>query len=137
MGRRPRGRGQAVRRLKRGKPLRSDPAKTREWQRRTQKKLPAESARRKAERPARAKVREEVLERDGGCRGRGVLPGPCRHPQGLPLDVHEVVKRGRWRAGYLVVDNCLALCRAHHDWVETHDVEAKELGFSASANNPG
>lgn len=122
--------------LGRTKALRADPEKTREWRARTARRLPAESARRKAERPARRAVRAVVLDRDQGCVARGVLPGRCWHPAGEPLDVHEVISRGRWRAGYLVADNCVSLCRGHHQWVTTHPAAATQLGFLAR-NNPG
>lgn len=97
------------------------------------KGLPAESAKRKAERPARARVRREVHERDGGCvAARFGLTGQCAGP----LDVNELVRRGRWRAGYLVADNCVVLCRRHHDWVTTHVLEARALGLDLHAPPP-
>lgn len=123
--------------LERKKPLRADPAKTRDWQRRSRSNLPAQSAKRKREAPERRRVREEVLARDGSCQARGLLPGRCWHPYGLPLDVHEVISRGLWAAGYLDPGNCLAVCRAHHDWITDHRREAEALGLSAKAPQPG
>lgn len=119
---------------RRQKPIQVDPEKVRAWQRRSRKPIPQVSARRLAERPEREAVRVEVLRRDGGCRGRGILPGRCGSPwRGRPpLEVHEVVSRGRWASGYLVAANCLTLCQVHHDWVTTHPTEATEAGFSAS-----
>lgn len=96
--------------------------------------LPAESAKRKKQRPARDAVRAEVLHRDKGCVARRYgLDGSCSGP----LDVHEVIRRSRWSEGYLVVENCLALCRTHHRWVTEHDAEAKTLGLSLSRPLPG
>jgi hypothetical protein len=38
------------------------------------------------------------------------------------------------RIGNLLTDETkfLAVCRACHDWIETHPKEAKELGYSIS-----
>lgn len=116
--------------LERRTPLRADPAKARAFANQ-RSRLPAESPRRKAEKPRRREVREAVKARDDGCRGRGILPGPCG-PFGWPLEVHEKVSRGRWSAGYLVESNCLALCHDHHGWVTAHPEEATRLGFLAS-----
>lgn len=80
----------------------------------------------------RKAVREEVLERDGSCRAAGIAPGRCWHPSGLALDVHEVIPRGRWRAGYLVAENAVAVCRSHHHWITTHPEEATKLGLTKS-----
>lgn len=46
-----------------------------------------------------------------------------------PLDVHEVIPRSAWRAGYLEPTNCVAICRAHHAWVDTHPDEAHGVGL--------
>lgn len=99
------------------------------------------SARRRREAPTRRAVRLEVLARDRYCQAplHGA-PGPCWHPAGLPLDVHEVVRRSRWRAGYLDPSNCLAVCRAHHDWIGANDGrngEARRLGLSKPLPPPG
>ena len=123
----------------RKKGLKADPAKTRAWQDRSRQKLPAMSARRKAEKPKRDRVRQEVLARDAGCVARGVLPGRCASP--FPdrprLEVHEVISRGRWAKGYLVADNCRALCQVHHDLVTREPDLAERVGFSAPAPQPG
>ena len=112
--------------MKRSTGLRSDPEKTFAWRRRSRKPLPVVSARRKAEKPVRDAVRAAVLERDGGCVAANLLPlVACR----LPLDVHEVIPRSAWSHGYLVESNAVALCRAHHDYVGTHQSEAHALGL--------
>jgi hypothetical protein len=53
------------------------------------------------------------------------LPGICTVNS---TDVHHM----RGRIGMLLTDdsNFLSVCRACHNWIELHPVEAKELGFS-------
>lgn len=90
------------------------------------------SERRRAEAPERAAVREIVLVRAGRqCEAIDLVPEvSCWHPDGRgALDVHEIVPRSAWRAGYLDPDNCLALCRAHHDWIDHHPERALALGL--------
>lgn len=125
--------------LERKKPLRANLDKTREWQARSRKRLPAQSAKRRQEAPRRAEVRAGVLGRDRTCQARGVAPGACSSPSAdrAVLEVHEVISRGRWQAGYLVEGNCLALCQRHHDWVTEHPREAEDLGLLAKAPQPG
>ena len=113
-------------------PLAADPDKTRAWQDRSRRRLPARSKKRIAEAPTRAAVRAEVLDRDRGCRARGIAPGPCAaRPGRAPLEVHEVVSRARRPGGHLDPENCLALCPGHHDWVTEHPTDAEALGLSA------
>ena len=121
--------------MKPGKPLerktrlQADPEKTAAWRARSRKRLPAESPKRKAERPVRAEVRQVVLERDQGCTARGLLPGRCWHPYGEPLDVHEVTARGTHPGSHLNPDAAVAVCRGHHQWIGNHPAEAEEAGF--------
>lgn len=94
------------------------------------------SKRRRAALPTRAEVRRQVLARDGGCVARRYgWTDRCWHPADeATLDVHEVVPRGRWRAGWLVPDNCVTLCRKHHDRATLdRDGEATAVGLLASA----
>lgn len=114
--------------LERKTPLRADPAKVKAWRDRSRKRIPPRSKRRIEEAPERARVRQVVLDRDQGCMGRGILPGRCWHPRDEPLDVHEVLARGPG-GDYLDPENCLALCRGHHQWVTTHPAEAEGLGY--------
>jgi hypothetical protein len=96
--------------------------------------LPRMSKRRRGELRVRAVVREEVLGRDGGCVARDRLPQvDC----GGPLDVHELVRRSQWRAGWLVPDNAIVLCRAHHMWCHDHPLEARNLGLLRLAHEAG
>lgn len=52
---------------------------------------------------------------------------PCC--QGGATDVHHKKGRGKW---YLVVKTWMAVCRPCHDWIETHPIEATEMGFRES-----
>lgn len=87
------------------------------------------SAKRRGEIELRKQVRGQVMERDGfKCRGEGLLPGACSGQ----LEVHEIVPRSAWAAGYLVPENCLSLCsKTHHPWVTDHPAEAAAVGFHA------
>lgn len=102
----------------------------------------AQSAKRRKEQAERARVRQIVLERDRGCRAARLRPDPdgpechpwptrCRSPffDRPRLEVHEIVSRGQWPAGYLEPSNCLALCQVHHDWVTDNPAAAKALGL--------
>lgn len=114
--------------LNRGGPLRRGPGpKTRKPLRRVEP-LRAQSARRKAEAPTRAAVRQEVLDRDGHrCQAAGIPEaGPCWGP----LDVDEIVSRARRPGGHLDPSNCQALCRGHNGWKEDHPEAALRLGLA-------
>lgn len=87
------------------------------------------SAKRQAANRLRKKVRQEVLDRDRGCRARTLAPGPCRSPfRDRPeLEVHELIG-GAWRSEcWLDARLCIAVCQIHHEWIETHPLEAEEL----------
>lgn len=69
-----------------------------------------------------------MLERDGNrCQA---------HARGLehtcygPVVVHELIPRSLWAAGYLVVDNCLAVCAGVNSWVEENTARAIELDLA-------
>jgi hypothetical protein len=53
------------------------------------------------------------------------------------LDVHELVRRSQWRAGWLVPSNAIVLCRAHHMWCHDHPLEARNLGLLRLAHEAG
>lgn len=93
--------------------------------------LAAESAKHRAERPARAAVRAAALDRDGAtCTARDVWPEvECWGP----LDVHEVIARSGWAAGYLVVENTRTICRGHHEAVGDRPELAAERGLRRHA----
>lgn len=96
------------------------------------------SARRRRDLAERRRVREAVIARDGGCVLRPGTALAERADIGAcgwyrdGIEVHEIIGRGQWAAGWLVAGNCVALCPCHHDWVETHPTAAAELGLSKS-----
>ena len=124
--------------VKRGKPL------ARTAMAAGRKAIPARSAKRTADAPARREVVAQVLARDAhACRAPAqllaagieddeTLPARC----GGPLDVHERITRASWPAGYLRVDNCLTLCRAHHDWAHDHPQLAYAAVLLAHSSSP-
>lgn len=92
------------------------------------------SKKRDAQKPRRAAVVAQVLDRDGGCQwSKACLHGGALHLTGLPcagpLDVHEIIPRSAWAKGYLEPSNCIALCRAHHGWVGDHPTDAHAMGL--------
>lgn len=84
------------------------------------------SAKRQAEQAQRRDVVRQARDRDRGCVAHRVgVPGRCWGP----LDVHEVIPRSAWRAGYLVLGNVVTVCRGAHDWIGDHPDEAHALGL--------
>lgn len=88
-----------------------------------------------------AKVREFVMERDGGCMLRQRLlatepPLILYHRCSGALDPHHIVPVARDVTLRLDPDNLVVLCRAGHDWVHTHPVPATLLGLLKSAPVP-
>lgn len=101
------------RQLKRS-PIHTDPAKVRSWRQRTAKRLPPMSARRQAELPERAVVREAVIRRDRTCQiaARGYL-----HTCWGPLTFHH--RRKESDQGAYSMDNGAAVCAAGNDAMES------------------
>ena len=94
------------------------------------KGLPQMSKKRRRELPQRAVVVAQAKARDGGCVAflRGLLQGiECAGR----IEVNEVVRRGQWRDGWLVLDNTVSLCSAHHAYVTLNPDHAEELGLYA------
>lgn len=130
--------------MKRGKPLprrtplRADPSATRDWQQRSRKPLPAKSTKQRAIDAQRPAVRAAVVARDGNrcwVKAAGIATGVrCASPSydRALLELHEVVKRSRWRLGVLDPSNCRLLCQAHHDWTEAEAELATAAGLLAS-----
>lgn len=87
------------------------------------------SAKRARQRIDRQAVCELVRERDRTCRAEHLVEVPC----GGPLDVHELVPRSAWPAGYLVVENCILLCRQSHSFCHDNPRLARELGLLKSS----
>jgi len=59
----------------------------------------------------------------------------CWHPPGEPLDLDEIVPRGRGGSA-TDPENVQVLCRAHHDWKHAHPEEAERLGLTARREGP-
>lgn len=85
------------------------------------------SAKRIAEQPERAAVRAACLARDVTCRAAHLVPA-VRCSTG-PLQVHETAQRSVFPGSHLRLDLCMALCSAHHRYIDTHIAEAHELGL--------
>ncbi len=88
--------------------------------------LRRESVRRRGERRLRAAVVAEVLERDGGCVGCVLVPSVACSGR---LEVHEVAQRSVVPGSHLRPELAVALCSAHHRWVDGHIAEAREVGL--------
>jgi hypothetical protein len=84
------------------------------------------SAKRRRELKARAKVREDVITRDAGCRARHMIPGvECSGG----VAVHEIRRRSQDRSAWLNVDLCVQLCDAHHHHIHHNIEDAERMGF--------
>lgn len=70
----------------------------------------------------RREVREQVIKRDQECRLKD--HSPCFGD----LDVHEVLTRARG-GDPLDPNNCVALCRTHHDFAHRNPKWAEEVGL--------
>jgi hypothetical protein len=109
--------------IRRGKPLK------RSGELRRTGNLPPMSKKRRDALPNRAAFRESVLNRDSfRCQAATLVPDVACSGQ---LDVHEIIPRSAWPDGWLVADNCLTVCRAHHTWIGFHPRKAADLGLHA------
>jgi hypothetical protein len=90
-----------------------------------QKRLPSRSPRRIKEQAEYSKIRVPFLEEHPKCQAH--LTGICTHHA---TDVHH--KAGRSGELYLNQKYWLAVCRACHMWIETHPIQAREMGLSLS-----
>ncbi len=68
-----------------------------------------------------------MLERDGyRCQAAAFVASvACSGP----LDVHEVIPRSAWPAGWLSPSNCLTVCRYHHCYISDHPEDAAKVGL--------
>ena len=69
-------------------------------------------------------VRSQVFIRDGGCRGRALIPELSCWGR---LDPHHILRRSQ--GGQDSPDNLVTLCRAHHDWVHGNPESSRNLGL--------
>lgn len=112
--------------MERRKPLRANPEKTREWQRRSRKPLPKEGRKAERERSAVASFRAEVRRRAGGwCEGATPACPPHRH---AGAHAHHVWPSDRDR-GVHDPERGKLLCAAGHDWTHAHPAEAERRGL--------
>jgi len=114
--------------VKRRKPLRTDPAKTQEWQRRSRQGLRA-SRLTPAERRRRREVAEAAAERDGGCRLAHL--GGCAGP----LTAHHLRKSSS--GGAYVSENIVSLCAFHNTFVEDHPEHPDCRALTIREGDPG
>jgi hypothetical protein len=74
------------------------------------------------------------LRDEGQCRGALLVPlVGCAGP----LDVHELVRRSQWREGFLHPENCVLLCRSHHDFVHANPSSARAVGLLLRSHERG
>lgn len=113
--------------IKRGKPLARGAPLARTGSLKRTGRLPAQSARRRQEKAARAAVREQALAAAGyQCTARSLVP-EVRCAGGLEVD--EITPRGVRPGAHLEPDQTQVLCHAHHEWKTTHPAEAHALGL--------
>jgi hypothetical protein len=70
------------------------------------------------------KVRDQYMKSTPVCEVRG-----CPHP---PTDLHHRKGRGKYLC---VVEYFMAVCRAHHNYIEMYPIWAKENGYSVDRLN--
>lgn len=102
------------------------------------RRIRSQSAKARKRARAQAKVRAEVFARDGGrCRLEAVVGAYCTDglhdvpPCFGPLTPHHVDKAGQ--GGPDDVDNEVALCAGHNEWVERDRDAAVALGLARPA----
>ena len=96
-------------------------------------KLRPRSPKREREDREFAKVKADVLKRDGWlCAVKTAATLDDYHV--TPMDVHHVVPRSRDKSLALEPSNLITLCRRHHDWVHDHPVESAALGLLRSTH---
>lgn len=90
------------------------------------------SAKARAQRRDRARVRAEALERAGWrCEAADLVPEVrcASRPGRGPLEVDERAARGVRPGSHLDPDLVQVLCPAHHDWRHAHPLEAEARGL--------
>lgn len=114
--------------LRRGKRLRADPTKQREWERRSRKPLPRQSGKRLARAEVEREVRLAVWARDGGC-----LLADGREPWGRcwgPRTFHHLQKASQ--GGPYTEENGVCLCLGHNAAQEDHPYESRAIGLTVT-----
>lgn len=83
-------------------------------------------------------VRPHGKDIERACAGRLLVPEVVCSSWRLDrpaLELHEIVKRSRSRAGALDPENCVLLCQAHHEWTEAEVTAATERGLLRHGGN--
>ena len=95
--------------------------------RKPRRRLPFQSAARRAEQQARRDVVAATHARSGyRCEARDLVPEVrCAGP----LDCDEKAPRGRYPGAHLDPTVTQSVCRAHHGWLDLHPTEAMERGL--------
>lgn len=109
--------------LKRTTAIKADPEKTRNWQRRSAKPLPARSSKRIEDAPARHELVRDVLAAQPMCEAQITFGCTSR-----TTEVNEIIRRSQWVEGFLVRFNTEALCHNCHAYITTHPEWAKRHG---------
>jgi hypothetical protein len=120
--------------LKPGKPLKRSGELRRVSVLKGRKRLPAESAKRKDERPQRDEVRRIVLQRDQACVMFLLGFTGCWGPP----EVHEPEFRSRFpgEKPWLDPDRAVRTCQGHNRWIQENDASATSLGLSVHQGDP-
>lgn len=101
------------------------------WETKPRRRLPAESAKHRAQKPTRTKVVQFVRARDRTCQAVGLYEHDCAGP----LDCHEIIPRSAWAGGYLEPSNVILVCRRSHQWIDGHPEAARQLGLYGLASD--
>lgn len=114
--------------MKRRKPLRANPATTREWKRRSRQPLRQTSRKRRVVADYERLVRAEVKDRDGGCVLRTIADSDPVARKCWGIDTyHHLHKAGQ--GGPTTLDNGVCLCAGHNVRVEDEPAWAKRVGL--------
>lgn len=113
--------------LKRRRPLRADPAKVRDWERRSRKRLPNRSAKAaagdaefEASRAERRRMARDLCE---------APPHFCGTKRGPHQGHHAHHVKRRSQGGGHEVDNLRWLCWEAHQFAHDHPIEAAAYGL--------
>jgi hypothetical protein len=95
----------------------------------TSKKLPRQSAKRKADDRQYSLLRKEFLLSSPICTAH--IPNICTYHA---TDIHH--KKGRSGTLFLDTRYWMAVCRACHSWVDLNSAAAEDLGFTIKRSTP-
>ena len=103
-------------------PIRTDPAKVRDWIERSRKPLPPLSRKRRSDLKRRTEVRQIVKDRAGNrCEYADIIPEvACGFRPGRGMEVDELRGGSHRVSEWLDPDRCRFVCPVHHDWKSAH-----------------